>query len=82
MKRAIVGYRLDEHQDWVAELECGHGQHVRHRPPFHMRPWTLTAEGRKERLGTMLNCVICDHTEPAQTHEKDDETALQGRLGT
>jgi hypothetical protein len=80
MERAIVGYHLDEHEDWVAELECGHGQHVRHRPPFHTRPWTLTAEGRAERLGTILNCVICDRTEP--THEDDDETAFQGRLGT
>jgi hypothetical protein len=60
MKRAIVGYHRDEHQDWVAELECGHGQHVRHRPPFQMRPWTLTAKGRAERLGTILDCVICD----------------------
>jgi hypothetical protein len=32
--RPIVGFHQDEHQDWVAELSCGHNQHVRHRPPF------------------------------------------------
>jgi hypothetical protein len=28
-----VGYHQDEEQNWVAELSCGHQQHVRHRPP-------------------------------------------------
>ena len=27
--RKIVGFHLDENLDWVAELECGHQQHVR-----------------------------------------------------
>jgi hypothetical protein len=31
--RKIVGFHLDERKDWVAELECGHQQHVRHNPP-------------------------------------------------
>jgi hypothetical protein len=24
LSRKIVGYHMDEHSDWVAELECGH----------------------------------------------------------
>jgi len=27
--REIVDFHLDENLDWVAELECGHQQHVR-----------------------------------------------------
>ena len=29
MKQAIVGYHKDEENDWLAELRCGHVQHVR-----------------------------------------------------
>jgi hypothetical protein len=59
-EQTIVGFRRDEQGDWVAELECGHGQHVRHRPPWEMRPWVVTPEGRREHLGKMLRCVRCD----------------------
>ena len=37
--------------DWVAELECGHNQHVRHNPPWTNRPWVVTPEGRARVLG-------------------------------
>ena len=57
--RAITGYHQDDEGHWVAELECGHGQHVRHDPPWQQRPWTLTAEGRAERIGTRLGCMRC-----------------------
>ena len=57
---AIVGYHQDERGDWIAELACGHRQHVRHQPPFHDRPWILEAEGRRERLGTPLRCRLCE----------------------
>ena len=60
MRRAITGFREDDNGDWVAELACGHGQHVRHRPPFQERPWVLTSEGRAGRIGTELECVLCD----------------------
>lgn len=60
MKQPITGYRLDDNRDWVAVLSCGHGQHVRHNPPFTNRPWVITEEGRKGMLGKMLNCVHCD----------------------
>lgn len=61
--RPITGFHQDEAQDWVAELGCGHGQHVRHRPPFWSRPWVLTAEGRAEQLGSPLPCVLCERFE-------------------
>lgn len=60
MLRAIVGFHQDEEGHWVADLACGHGQHVRHKPPFWVRTWVLTTEGRAEKLGTELACVLCD----------------------
>ena len=60
MKRPIVGYHVDEDGDWVAELQCGHGQHVRHDPPWQVRPWVLTPEGRASFLGVELECRLCD----------------------
>lgn len=59
-ERAIVGFHRDERGEWVAELECGHGQHVRHRPPWELRPWVLTEEGRQVHLGKVLRCIRCD----------------------
>jgi hypothetical protein len=58
--RRIVGYHTDDEGHWVAELECGHGQHLRHIPPWQSRPWVVTPEGRAEHLGTTLNCRRCD----------------------
>jgi len=60
MNRRIVGYHQDEAGDWVAELECGHTQHVRHRPPWINRPWVVTPDGRASKLGQMLPCKRCD----------------------
>ena len=53
-ERRIVGFHQDEEGQWVAELECGHARHVRHDPPWEVRPWTRSAEGRAGRLGTLL----------------------------
>jgi len=85
MDRAIVGFRQDEVGDWIAELRCGHEQHVRHRPPFWHRPWVETAEGRAEKLGALLSCALCDRFElPAgyvaykQTRELDQDTVPDG----
>ena len=60
MKQAIVGYHKDEEEHWVAQLDCGHNQHVRHQPPFVNRPWVVTKAGRDSMLGRELNCVKCD----------------------
>ena len=59
MKRRIVGYRQDEEQHWVAILECEHGQHVRHNPPWINRPWVVTESGRESKIGEQLDCVLC-----------------------
>ena len=60
MERGIVGFELDADGDWVAVLVCGHRQHVRHRPPFQVRPWVLDEAGRAAHLGTSLGCPLCD----------------------
>ncbi len=57
--RKIVGYHQDDKQDWVAELECGHQQHVRHNPPWMERPWVTTEQGREEHIGHQLICLVC-----------------------
>jgi hypothetical protein len=59
MERRIVGYRQDDERHWVAELECGHAQHVRHDPPWQVRFWVMTPEGRADHLGTPLECHRC-----------------------
>jgi hypothetical protein len=58
--RRITGFHQDEQGDWVADLECGHAQHVRHNPPWTNRPWVVTSEGRAKQVGTVLACKKCD----------------------
>jgi len=65
MERRIIGYHQDQEQHWVAELECGHTQHLRHQPPWTSRPWVTTPEGRASRLGALLDCKECDYGTPA-----------------
>ena len=60
MKQSIIGFHQDEERHWVAELECGHSQHVRHNPPLTSRPWVTTSEGRRQRIGAELQCLKCD----------------------
>ena len=60
MDRRIIGFHQDDEGYWVAELECGHNQHVRHNPPWFVRPWTTTAEGRANMLGSSLRCRLCE----------------------
>ncbi|MDA0746471.1 MAG: DUF3565 domain-containing protein [bacterium] len=57
--RRITGFHQDELGDWVADLECGHTQHVRHNPPWQVRPWVMSVEGRRRFLGEVLWCVDC-----------------------
>jgi len=63
MNQRIIGFHQDEHGDWMADLECGHGQHMRHQPPLANRSWVLTEEGRKLHLGQVLNCKKCEGQE-------------------
>lgn len=57
--RAITGFRCDDSGDWIAELACGHAQHVRHNPPWQNREWVLTEAGRTQRVGRELACQKC-----------------------
>ncbi len=65
---AITGFRQDEEGHWVAQLACGHTQHVRHDPPLVSRPWVLSAAGRQARVGESLACVRCleEHSDDPQ----------------
>jgi hypothetical protein len=60
MEQPIIAFRQDDVGDWVAVLDCGHGQHIRHNPPFNERPWVLDPAGRARFIGFPLNCRICD----------------------
>ncbi len=60
MKQKITGFHQDEFLHWVADLDCGHTQHVRHDPPWQNRPWVMTEQGKQEKIGFELNCVECD----------------------
>lgn len=64
MDQCIVGFHLDDQQDWVAELACGHNQHVRHNPPWSSRPWVVTPQGRQAALGRVLSCRKCEQGAP------------------
>ncbi len=63
MMRTIIGFHADDVGDFVAELSCLHGQHVRHSPPFRERSWVTTSAGRAEHVGTDLDCPLCDRAE-------------------
>lgn len=60
MMQPITGYHKDKENHWVAELGCGHFQHVRHNPPWVDRPWVITEPGRHAMLGYELKCKKCD----------------------
>jgi hypothetical protein len=51
LETEISGYHKDDKNGWIAELKCGHNQHVRHNPPWTNRPWVETAAGRESMLG-------------------------------
>jgi hypothetical protein len=56
----IIGFHQDAEGEWIAELACGHTQHVRHRPPWQLRAWVTTEMGRAERVGQTIDCPLCD----------------------
>lgn len=62
MEQRIIGFAQDDEGHWVAELECGHRQHVRHDPPWQVRPWVVTEDGRARWLGQVLECPRCEST--------------------
>jgi len=74
MYQAITGYHRDDEGHWVAELACGHNQHVRHDPPWQNRPWVITATGRKSMLGQRLDCRKCDDGAPPDGKKGPDRS--------
>jgi hypothetical protein len=60
VRATIVRFKQDAAGDWIAELSCGHSQHMRHRPPWMLRPWVTTEAGRALKLGSELDCPLCD----------------------
>jgi tellurite resistance-related uncharacterized protein len=86
VRRTIDGFHQDADGEWVAELSCLHGQHVRHDPPFQLREWVLTASGRRAQVGTSIDCPPCARAELpdglalARTAGPFDETSLPARL--
>jgi FdhD protein len=58
-KTLIAGFHQDPEGEWVAELACGHAQHMRHRPPWQSRPWVADAGQRDAKLRTPIDCPLC-----------------------
>jgi tellurite resistance-related uncharacterized protein len=85
-RRAIAGFHLDEDGVWVAELDCGHAQHVRHEPPFQDRGWVLDEAQRSARIGQLLDCRNClmprlpDDVERYKATPEFDETTIPAGL--
>jgi hypothetical protein len=63
MDRQIVAFRQDDEGVWVADLACGHSQHIRHNPPFRLAPWVLDEHERQARIGADLECRLCDQAD-------------------
>jgi len=60
MKQTIQAFELDDAQEWLAVLACGHSRHVRHRPPMFEAEWLASEAGRTGRVGTELECGFCE----------------------
>ena len=57
MNQKITRFHKDEENHSVADLECGHAQHVRHDPPWMDRPWTQTQ--RDAIAASTWNSIAC-----------------------
>jgi tellurite methyltransferase len=64
VERAIVGFHRDDAGDWVAELSCAHRRHIRHNPPFRVAPWILDPVQRQARIGSLIDCGLCETERP------------------
>jgi len=58
-KSTVTGFHLDEDGHWVAELSCGHTQHLRHQPPWQSRAWVMDPVLRQEKIGQPFACGWC-----------------------
>lgn len=86
VRRKIVRFDLDERSEWVARLDCGHGRHVRHRPPLADYPWIEDEAGRAAKIGAEIECGRCARLElptgalPYRSTDEFDETSLPAGL--
>ncbi|MFI5072153.1 MAG: GNAT family N-acetyltransferase [Terriglobales bacterium] len=78
MKQKITGFHQDDQGHWVADLRCGHTQHVRHDPPWQDRPWTETKSGRDQKIGADLECKKCDEPEMKSPLNITSPVTLEG----
>ena len=73
----ITGYHTDDKGHWVAQLACGHNQHVRHDPPFERRDWVQTHEGRQSMIGFQLTCKKCVEGAPADEQSQGRGSSVE-----
>lgn len=59
MKKKIHGFHQNADKQWVADLACGHSRYFRHKPPFQIREWVTSPQGRNTYIGFELDCKIC-----------------------
>ncbi len=57
--RAIVRFASDADRTWIAELDCGHRRHIRHRPPLANYPWIGDDTARAAKVGAPIECSRC-----------------------
>ncbi len=69
----IIGFHTDDEGHWVAQLACGHNQHVRHDPPLVRRVWVQSSDGRSSMLGISLGCKKCIEDAPADERPQANE---------
>lgn len=55
----LLGFHQDDEGHWVADLSCGHTQHLRHQPPWQNRAWVTDPLERQRHLGQAFACGWC-----------------------
>ncbi|MEO4046271.1 DUF3565 domain-containing protein [Pseudomonas sp. CAU 1711] len=62
-RTTLQGFHQDEDGHWVAELSCGHTQHLRHQPPWQNRAWVTDPAERLRHIGQPFPCGWCAQTD-------------------
>ncbi len=76
-RTTIAGFHQDGAGDWVADLGCGHRQHMRHRPPWQQRAWVMDPRQRAARIGLAIECPTCDAGGMTRAQELIQRLGLQ-----
>lgn len=83
--RRMLGFVVDVDGDWIAQLECGHRRHIRHRPPLSNFPWITDEAARAGKIGESIECPRCARLEVPEdavayrtTDEFSEETLPAG----